>query len=447
MVIHLPVFQREYEQFWQNPPGMSFTWIALLYSIMTLSVSVYHRSEEPLPLNMTHTMELWDIFRRRAAECLVQANYLSPGRYKCETLFLYGLCEFYRSQDAQIGVSYLMGIGIRLAMRMGYHRDARHYPRLPAWEGEMRRRVWALMTQIDTLTSFQVGLPRQIQPWQYDTEPPSNLLDTDFDEDTVHLPPARPAEQRTPCSYTVAKHRIMMIFGQISDLAFSRESVSYDEILEIDKHLEQAHNKFPSFFQHRPMAQCIADPSDLILRRYTLELLYQKSRIVLHRRYMGETHSKFAYSRSVCLSAARKTLQHHADIWSESLRGGQLYAERFFLNSLQNTDFMLSAMILCLELSRENGDPASSRLGRKERLELIEILEATHRAFKEMRRKSVDTQRAFAALTIMLSRVKGESVESLTAEPERRQDTDMVNGMVAALRLGWTELTSCMQIP
>lgn len=415
-MLHLPTFRREYETFWQNPHAVSFTWISLLFSIMGLAVSLYRRSEEPLPIDLIDSMELWDIFRKRSAQCLVQANYLTPGRYKCETLFLYGLCEFYRSQDAQIGVSYILGICIRLAMRMGYHRDPRHYPSLTAWEGEMRRRTWALLSQIDALVSFQVGLPRTIQHWIADTQPPSNLLDTDFDENTVHLPPGRPVEERTPSSYTIGKHRIMMVFGQISDLAFSREQVSYDDILEIDRRLGEAHSKLPPFFQFIPMAQSIADPSDIVLRRYTLELLYQKARVVLHRRYMGETHSKYAYSRSVCLSAARRTLQHHAEIWNESSPGGQLYAERYFFNSLQNTDFMLSAMILCLELSQEHGSPG--RLSDQERADLVSLLETTHRAFKEARRQSVDTQRAFAALTIMLSRVRGESIQSLTSEPE-----------------------------
>lgn len=418
VVVHVPTFQREYEQFWNNPQGVSFTWIALLYSILTLSVSIYHRGEEPLPLNLVDPMTLWNVFRKRAAQCLVQANYLTPGRYKAEALFLYGLGEFHRSQDAQVGVSYLLGITIRLAMRMGYHRDASHYPNLSAWEGEMRRRLWALLCQLDALISFQVGLPRTIQPWHSDTEIPSNLLDTDFDENSTELPPGRPDEERTACSYTRGKARIMTVFGQTVDLAYSREQVSYDQIMEIDRRLEEAHDLLPSFFHIRPMAQCIADSADLMMRRYTLELLYQKSRIVLHRRYMAETHSKYAYSRSTCLEAARETLRHHAEIWSESMPGGQLYAERFFLNSLQNTDFMLSAMILCLELSQDNEWGNAGRLGDQERTDLLLVLETTHRIFKGARRRSMDTQRAFAALTLMLSRVKGSSADSLTSKSD-----------------------------
>lgn len=411
VIVHIPTFRKEYERFWEAPQQMSFTWISFLYAILTLSVSHYHRSEEHLPVNMLNPTTALDIFQKRAAQGLVQANYLAPGRYKAEALFLYSLSEFYRSQDAQIGVSFLFGTLIRLAMRMGYHRDPSHYPSISAFDGEIRRRLWALICQLDILISFQVGLPRTIQPWQCDTEQPSNLHDTDFDENTTQLPPSRPNTERTACGYTRAKSRIMKCFGQIADLAYSREQVSYDRILDIDHRLEEAHDLLPSFLQYQPINQCIAEPTELTMRRYTLEILYQKARVVLHRRYMAETDSKYAYSRTICLNAARATLRHHSDVYQESLPGGQLYAERFFMNSLQNTDFMLSAMILCLELSQEN-ERQTARMGPQERQDLLRLLETTYHIFKEGRHRSVDTQRGYAALRIMLGRVRGSPIES-----------------------------------
>lgn len=354
---------------------------------------------------MEDSIKSWTIFRKRSAQCLIQANYITPGRYKGEALLFYSLTEFYRSQDTQVGVSYLLGITIRLTMRMGYHRDPRHYPMLSALDGEMRRRLWALLVQLDTLSSFQAGVPRTIQPWQYDTELPSNLLDTDFDESTVKLPPGRPQSEGTACSYTRTKSHIMSVFGHITDLAFSREHSSYDDIMDIDRRLETAHDMVPSCLEIRPMTQCIADPAEVTMRRFALELLYQTARLVLHRRYIAETNPKFAYSRSVCLAAARDALQYHTEVWTEFMPGGQLYAERYFLNSLQNS-FLLSAMIICLEMSQDADRGDAARLGPQERADFLLLLENTHRIFMDSRHRSVDTQRAVNALNIMLKRVK-----------------------------------------
>lgn len=425
MSIHVPTFQKEYEEFWLRPTEKSFTWISLLYSIMALSVSLYHRGSELLSSTMEDSLRSWTIFRKRSAQCLIQANYITPGRYKGEALLFYSLTEFYRSQDTQIGVSYLLGITIRLTMRMGYHRDPRHYPMLSALDGEMRRRLWALLVQLDTLSSFQAGVPRTIQPWQYDTELPSNLLDTDFDKNTVKLPPGRPQSEGTACSYTRTKSHIMSVFGHITDLAFSREHSSYDDIMEIDRRLETAHDMVPSCLEIRPMTQCIADPAEVTMRRFALELLYQTARLVLHRRYIAETNPKFAYSRSVCLAAARDALQYHTEVWTEFMPGGQLYAERYFLNSLQNS-FLLSAMILCLEMSQDADRGDAARLGSKERADFLLLLENTHRIFMDSRHRSVDTQRAVNALNIMLKRVKKGEFQyssSTAAQPTAPMDS------------------------
>ncbi|OQE22551.1 hypothetical protein PENSTE_c010G04977 [Penicillium steckii] len=422
ILVHIPTFRKEYELFWKSPQETSFTWLAYIYAILTLSVSHYHRSEEILPLDMVDSSTAWGTFRKRSAQALVQANYLAPGKYKAEALFFYSLSEFYRNQDAQFGVSYLFGILIRLAMRMGYHRDPGHYPSISAFDGEMRRRLWALMCQLDILISYQVGLPRTIQPWQFDTKLPSNLHDTDFDENTVQLPPPRPLTERTACGYTIGKSRIMICFGQITDLAYSREQVSYEEILNIDQRLEEAHDLLPPFLKYQPINQCLAEPTELIMRRYTLELLYQKARVVMHRRYMAKVDSKYTYSRNACLYAARRTLQHHSDVYQESLPGGQLYAERFFMNSFQNTDFMLSAMVLCLELSKETKRDIT-RMSPQERDDLLQLLETTYKIFKEGRHRSSDTHRGYVALRIMLSRVRGSPPsDSSTSDEQNMQE-------------------------
>lgn len=388
----------------------------MLYSVMALAVSVYRRSEDPLPSMLGSHTDVMDAYRKCAAQCLAQSNYTAPGKYKVESLFLHAMSEFYGSQDAQVGVSFMLAITARLAMQMGYHRDASHYPDISAFEGEMRRRQWAVLCQLDTLISFQVGLPKAIQSWQYDTEPPHNLLDQDFYPSSEHLPPSRPDTEPTPSSYSRSKHRLMSVFGRISDLAYSRTKVSYEEILEIDRHLEEAHSLLPPVFRIRPMDQSITDSAELIMKRYSLESLYQKARCVLHRRYLAEARSnlRYAYSQWVCISAAKEILRHQVDIYNESQPGGQLYRDKLYLNSLQNADYLLAAMIICLELSYGHSEGERAGAGNEisvvvnGRDELLATLETSHRILEESRRRSADSQKAYAGLTVMLQWLKGD---------------------------------------
>jgi hypothetical protein len=55
-----------------------------------------------------------------------------------------------------LGVWALAGVVIRLAMRMGYHRDPMAYPELSALQGEMRRRIWTAMINLDALMSVSL---------------------------------------------------------------------------------------------------------------------------------------------------------------------------------------------------------------------------------------------------------------------------------------------------
>ncbi|PYI05747.1 C6 transcription factor [Aspergillus sclerotiicarbonarius CBS 121057] len=424
VLVHMPTFQKDYIRFWSRPRDVSIAWLGLLYACLTMAISIHQRTGEPLPVDLGDPMEVVNKFRLLTAQCLVKSNYTVPGRYKVEALFLYTMGEFYRSEDAQVGVSFLLGNTIRLAMRTGYHRDPQQFPDVSPYEGEMRRRVWAILRQLDILISFQVGLPRSIQDWQQDVEPPRNLSDDDFDESTAELPPSRPETELTTMGYIRGKLRLMGVFGKIADLAYSRDSVTYDETLALDRQLEEAHDLIPSVFKMRPLDQCIVDPSYLILRRYTLELLYQKARCVLHRRYLSEVHTnlRYAFSRWVCMSASKEILQHQADVYHETQPGGLLYRDRQFPNSLQHADYLLAAMIICLELS-QNTTGAPTEGADKDvavvirgREDLLSTIETSYQIFDQQRQKSADAQKAYAALTIMLRRVKGQTgSEQLTS--------------------------------
>ncbi|GKZ79197.1 hypothetical protein AnigIFM56816_003072 [Aspergillus niger] len=433
VMVHFPTFQKQYNQFWSRPKEASVSWLALLYAALTITMSVYMRTGEPLPAEFGEATEAVQRLRHLTAQCLVQSNYTVPGRFKVEALFFYTMCEFFRSEDAQVGVSFLLNMTIRLAMRSGYHRDPQQFPNISPFEGEMRRRVWAIMRQLDVLISFQVGVPRGIQDWQQDVEPPRNISDEEFGESTVELPPSRPETELTTTSYIRGKSRLMAIFGKISDLAYSRDPMTYDEILALDRQLEEARDLVPHAFKIRPLDQCFVDSSYLILRRYTLELLYQKARCVLHRRYLGEVHTnpRYAYSRWVCMSASKEILRHQADIYHETQPGGLLYRDRQFPNSLQTADYLLAAMIICLDLSQNpTGTPPGSTdedviRGREE---LLSTIETSHRIFEQQRRRSADAQKAYAALTIMLRRLKAQKLDSEQLASAQQQPYGSSNG-------------------
>jgi hypothetical protein len=377
-------------------------WIAQLFCMLCMSAQLTEAiGSEPTspPENASPKAS----FLTAAAQCLVLGHYAKPQRYAVEALCLYTQCKYMDTLDPAGEVYILFGIIIRQAFRMGYHRDPNHFPNMSVFEGEMRRRSWAMIRHFDLMNSFQVGLPSNIQSGQYDTALPRNLLDSDFDESSTHLPPSRPETDVEQITYFIAKGRLMTIFEKILNEELSMDPVPYDRIMELDSELRQAHSTVPPALKHKPMSQSFADPSHVIMVRLNIDLLYQKSICVLHRKYLAQKTSN-PYSRDVCAAAAMEILNHQASVHQEAQPGGQLYQDRWMLSSFTFNDFFLAAMILCLDLST-NYDAESGNQADDMRKTKIDMLKRSHLICNEQRSNSKDARRVTDALAAMLAKL------------------------------------------
>jgi Fungal specific transcription factor domain len=110
-------------------------------------------------------------------QCLVNSDYTKSSTYTIETMLLYVHSEYQSRWDAEVGIWVIGGIIVRLALRMGYHRDPSNYPNLTPFQGEMRRRIWAFIRQLDTMFSFQLALPSMIRNTDADTALPRNIFE------------------------------------------------------------------------------------------------------------------------------------------------------------------------------------------------------------------------------------------------------------------------------
>ena len=114
------------------------------------------------------------------------------------------------------------------------------------------------------------------------------------------------------------------MFARAAELSHAVIEPDYPKVMQLDQELEQSYALIPMVLRVRPTTQSIIDDPGLIMSRFNIELLYQKTRSVLHRRYMTRDDSvaNATYSRTSCVDAAMKTLLHHADIYKSTLPGG-----------------------------------------------------------------------------------------------------------------------------
>ncbi|KAJ5099977.1 hypothetical protein N7532_006978 [Penicillium argentinense] len=280
-------------------------------------------------------------------------GYGTAKEYSIEALFLYLQSRFMNATSSTNQLWLELGTIIRLALRMGYHRDPDGLQNISAFDGEIRRRVWLHIFQIDALVSFQMGLPSMIPTEYCDAKLPSNLHDADISIEMDVVPPSRPLSEVTPMLYGIVKSGIMRIFKKIVMHTQPLASPDYSTILALSHEMKSVYEAVPDVLKRRSISDSFMDSSDIILERCTLELLYLKGIVVLHRRYVRNDleSSQFEPSRRYCLEAALEILSRQADIYKASLPGGRLHEDRWMITALTEHDFLLAAMIVCLDLS------------------------------------------------------------------------------------------------
>lgn len=471
-IIHAPTFQDEYRKFWHNPEETPVMWLGLLFAILSLASSFGLRDGDPKSQHTQEVLAGVNKYHSLAASAAVLADFTKPKQYTIECLILYA--AGLRSNNAFVNVWLMIGLIIRLALRMGYHRDPSHYPAITVFQGEMRRRVWAVISMIDVLISFQLGLPSMVRTIQSDTQAPRNLLDRDFNASSTVLPAGRGIDELTPSSYTRAKLRIVRIFAQASDISHATVPQAYEEVMRLDRDLQEAKACVPPLLQMPDLNELVTDPAEQLMCRFNIDLLYLKTKMTLHRRYMCKPTAKLTpaeqelgigRSRKICIECALRVLQHHHTIYTASQAGGQLESVKWYMGSISTHDFLLAAMIICLELSSQINDtsmqasPAGIQCPR--RRAMMDALENSQRiwsASSGRKKKTVrftasdahstgehmfdETEKASRAMAVMLEKVKKQFGEQLassrsprpavsdTADSNAGADVDIAEGQV-----------------
>lgn len=324
----------QYQQFWLDPHEAPVAWVAILYGVMALGALLCMASQEDIPDTVGSPQEMMERFHRHATGCLLLSKYSTgPGPHTLEALLVNGQVEFIRRRDADLGVWLLGGVIVRIAMRMGYHRDSDGYPQISVFEGEMRRRIWGLVNQLDALTSYQIGLPPMIQDLHCDAKLPRNLLDEDFGPESTQLPLSRPYTELTPILYTINKTSLASIFKEIYTRVSLCRTDSYTEIMVLHQRLYSAREAISPRLRMTSIQEAVTVAPYILIRRYSLELLFQKTLCMLHRHHMTKSlqDRRFNFSRSCCVEAAMTILDHQASVFKELQPGGAFHRGRWFV--------------------------------------------------------------------------------------------------------------------
>lgn len=405
---------------------MGAAWLGQIYAVLCLAMHSYYKMGDEPPEYRGKSLILANKYRSLTAQSLLRADYLKPSNHMIETLILHLHGEYARNRDADVAIWVLVGMIVRLAMRMGYHRDSKLFSNVTPFQGEMRRRIWTFVRQSDILFSFQLGLPSMIRLADCDTALPGNYYDEDLFEDMKALPPSRPVTEPTPASYMIAKASLTFCFGKIVETLHAISPCSYEDIMQLDQNLREARAELPPHLRLKPVEDCMLDPGAIVMQRFFLSILYHKGQCVLHRKFLARAREnpKYLHSRRTCVDSSMELLNHQATLHYESQEGCRLHNVRVLLSSLTSHDFLLAAMIIALDLwqgaeadtsGRNSADIYTWGLERRE--DEIHALEVSQGIWKETRDQSMESYKASEILTIILNKMKDQGQSNASGRP------------------------------
>lgn len=374
--VHTHHFKRRYDAFWADPPSASFLWISILFSILSIGTMVANTRASPSSASSSSSSTSIStsspssssapssrFYMAKSAQCLLAGRYLDGNRrLSVEALLMHAHSRNVQKLDSDSSLWSLYGLAARLAQKQGYHRGASSSSSSSAagikamtpFEAEMRRRTWFIVQSTDLLFSFQNGMPPIIAEDTCDVRHPSNLLDDDFDEDCVSLPPPRTPTDPHPILAYIVKSQLCAVMRRVVRHVLAVSPAPYAETLALNRELDEWHDSVPPCLRIRTIRDtAFTDPNYTIMHRLMLELMYLKSLCILNRPYLTSHKNDPAYnaSRQICRESALKILEIQAELDVETAPGGRMYKDRFMVSNLTLHHFLLAAMIICIDLS------------------------------------------------------------------------------------------------
>ncbi|KAF3902447.1 hypothetical protein ABW21_db0201122 [Orbilia brochopaga] len=179
-ILHRPSFQITYDTFWmgQMPAENVKSFLALLFAIYYASVA---SMDPPMALQMCglERTEQLRIYKDATQHALVNARFMeSEELASLQALTLLISMLLQGSGQSQCNATWTwIAVAFRIARSMGLHRDPSCFPSIGEVEGEVRRRLWYYIFQLELYAIGPATAIPAINEDSFDTRLPRDAND------------------------------------------------------------------------------------------------------------------------------------------------------------------------------------------------------------------------------------------------------------------------------
>lgn len=203
---------------------------------------------------------------------------------------------------------------------------------------EMKRRIWAVLRELDLQNAFEYGLPTLLHKIDSKIAAPANLDDEDFNEASKEPPLSKPPSQYTCTSYQSQSSRSWTLRLEISRRLFSTGSskaLSYEDVLRYTHEITQAIHSLPPWDIDEVKGE--NSPKVRILTYAILQFQLKECILAIHRPYLQRDNNKFWLSENVSYHISRDILLLNSKLAGSGFQTLTLLREDLLLASLNLT--------------------------------------------------------------------------------------------------------------
>ncbi|PNP51339.1 hypothetical protein THARTR1_07989 [Trichoderma harzianum] len=184
-ILHIPTTAKMVETVSQKPSMASKTDECLLFAIYHFAVFSMSDEDCMLAFRQSRT-ELMSKYQHAVRQALVNASWLKTTDMSIIQSYVLFLISIRTQTDPHL-FWMMTGIAVRIAQRMGLHRDGEGLGLSP-FDVQMRRRLFWQLLPLDGYAGQVSGTGISISPNSWDTKPPLNINDAQIYPDMTHQP-------------------------------------------------------------------------------------------------------------------------------------------------------------------------------------------------------------------------------------------------------------------
>lgn len=320
-ILHIPSFRRELEDFWSKRELAPAAFIVQLLLILACAEVLYEadqlqQDKQASTLPRRFPVIDWIHYSERWIETSGQKwPDLKMLRVHCL------LIVAKNSQCLNQNRAWLVtGNLVRLAMLAGYHRDPKNIKNIDPFTGEMRRRIWITILELDLQAALDQGFRPCLEPSSFDTALPLNVNDIELYENMPELPLSKPLEDITDSSFQVILAKSLSLRLAIcAEMHSPTISCTCEEALRYELSLERITVEFPDLQRHDSEDEMQAMKYDLWTS--ILETKLSQTLLALHTPFVtGAAESqRFGQSSRTQLEASMAILSRQCRLHKMSM--------------------------------------------------------------------------------------------------------------------------------